>query len=62
MKNQCVFPDQSKVEVYSILDRVGDQTCISYFNEEAPQILWVPNDFIIPDKRGGNSVGRVADF
>lgn len=50
MKNHCVFPDQSKFEVHSILDRVGDQTCISYFSEEVPQILWVPNDFIISDK------------
>jgi hypothetical protein len=50
MKNHCVFPDQSKVEVHSILDRVGDQTCISYFHEEVPQILWVPNDFIVSDK------------
>lgn len=46
MKKYCIFPDQSKVEIQSILDVSGDQTCICYISEELPQVLWVPNDFI----------------
>jgi hypothetical protein len=46
MKKYCTFPDETKIEVHSILDYDDIQTYICYYHEEIPQILWVPNDFI----------------
>ena len=46
IKKYCVFPDQSKIQLHSILDTNDTQTLICYHNENEPQILWVPNDFI----------------
>lgn len=49
MKKYCVFPDQSKFELHSILDVSETHTCIAYYDDNLPQILWVPNDFITND-------------
>ena len=49
MKKYCVFPDQSKFEINSILDTSESYTCIAYYDDNLPQILWVPNDFISND-------------
>lgn len=46
MKKYCTFPDQTKVEIHSILDTSESQTCIAYNDDNLPQILWVPNEYI----------------
>lgn len=47
MKKYCLFPDQTKVEIQSIFDVSEGYTNICYISEELPQVLWVPNDFVI---------------
>jgi hypothetical protein len=49
MKNYCTFPDQTKIEIHSILYVTDTHTHIRYYDENLPQILWVPNDFINND-------------
>lgn len=49
MKKYCIFPDQSKFEIHSILDVNENQTYIVYYEENIPQMLWVPNEFINND-------------
>lgn len=49
MKKYCTFPDQTKVQVHSILEVSDNQTCISYYEENIPQILWIPTDFLVND-------------
>lgn len=49
MKKYCTFPDETKIELHSILDVTDTHTCICYYDENISQILWVPNDFIVND-------------
>ena len=49
MKKYCVFPDETKIELHSILDVTDTQTYICYYDENIPQTLWVPNDFLSND-------------
>jgi hypothetical protein len=49
MKKYCTFPDETKIELHSILDVTDIQTCICYYCENIPQTLWVPSDFITND-------------
>lgn len=42
----CTFPDQTKVNLHSILDVGESQSYVCYFWENIPQSLWVPNEFI----------------
>lgn len=49
MKNYCTFPDETKIELHSILDTNDTQTYICYYEENLPQILWVPNEFIVKE-------------
>jgi hypothetical protein len=43
----CVFPDETKVQLHSILDVSDTHTQVCYYWENLAQILWVPNDFVI---------------
>ena len=47
MKKYCIFPDQTTVEIQLVLDVTDTHTYIFYLQDNIPQILWVPNDFII---------------
>ena len=49
MKNYCTFPDETKIELHSILDTNDTQTYICYYEENLPQTLWVPNVFIVKE-------------
>jgi len=49
MKKYCTFPDETKVELHSILDVTDTQTYICYYDENLPQNIWVPNDFLSND-------------
>jgi|LakMenE01Jun11ns_1017448.scaffolds.fasta_scaffold9891178_3 hypothetical protein len=49
MKKYCTFPDQTKFQVHSILDKDESHTYICYYYENIQQILWVPNDFLSND-------------
>jgi hypothetical protein len=49
MKKYCTFPDQTKVELHSILDTNETQSYICYYCDSIPQTLWVPNEFIAND-------------
>lgn len=46
MKKYCIFPDETEIELDSILDQTDIQTYISYCDEGIPQMLWVPNEFV----------------
>jgi hypothetical protein len=45
----CEFPDATKFQIHSILDVTDTHTHICYYDENLPQILWVPNDFLSND-------------
>jgi hypothetical protein len=49
MKKCCIFPDQTKIEIHSILYVTENQTHICYYDENLPQVLWIPNDFLVND-------------
>jgi hypothetical protein len=49
MKKYCIFPDQSKFPIHSILDVFENQSCIAYYDEDIVQILWVPNEFVVAE-------------
>lgn len=49
MKKYCTFPDQTKVEISSILNLDDTHTYICYYYENIAQVLWVRNDFITND-------------
>ncbi len=49
MKIYCTFPDQTKVEIHSILYVTDTQTNICYYEENIPQTLWIPNEFLNND-------------
>ena len=45
----CEFPDGTKIQLHSILDVTDNQSYICYYDENLPQTLWVPNDFLSND-------------
>jgi hypothetical protein len=43
------FPDSSSFPVHSIFDVWENQTQVCYIDDNLPQILWVPNNYITND-------------
>lgn len=46
---KITFPDATEFPVHSIFDVGENYTQVCYFNDNLPQILWVPNHFITND-------------
>lgn len=42
----CIFPDDSKFKIDRIISSSEQDSCVSYFDDNLKQVLWVPNDFI----------------
>lgn len=45
-KKYCVFPDQSKFEIVSLIETNEVQTHLVYKDGNDTQELWVPNDYV----------------
>lgn len=46
---KCTFPDLTAFPIHAIFDVNAASTLVCYYNEETPQIVWVPNEFISND-------------